>query len=45
VRGANQAVAAFYQNLGYVVEDRISMGKVAPDDPLPLRPLDSSRRS
>src|SRR5665213_1127086 len=45
VRGANQAVTAFYQNLGYVVEDRISMGKVAPDDPLPLRPLDSSRRS
>jgi ribosomal protein S18 acetylase RimI-like enzyme len=30
VRGTNQAVAAFYQNLGYVVEDRISMGKVAP---------------
>jgi ribosomal protein S18 acetylase RimI-like enzyme len=30
VRGTNQAVAAFYQNLGYVMEDRISMGKVAP---------------
>jgi ribosomal protein S18 acetylase RimI-like enzyme len=45
VRGANQGVTAFYQSLGYVVEDRISMGKVAPDDPLPLRPLDSSRRS
>jgi len=45
VRGANQGVTAFYQNLGYVVEDRISMGKLAPDDPLSLRPLDSSRRS
>jgi ribosomal protein S18 acetylase RimI-like enzyme len=45
VRGANQGVTAFYQNLGYVVEDRISMGKLAPDDPLPSRPLDSSRRS
>ena len=30
VRGANQGVTAFYQNLGYVVEDRISMGKIAP---------------
>jgi ribosomal protein S18 acetylase RimI-like enzyme len=30
VRGTNQGVTAFYQNLGYVVEDRISMGKVAP---------------
>ena len=30
VRGANQNVTAFYQNLGYVVEDRISMGKIAP---------------
>lgn len=37
VRGTNQSVTAFYQNLGYVVEDRISMGR--------LRPLDSSRRS
>jgi ribosomal protein S18 acetylase RimI-like enzyme len=45
VRGTNQAVTAFYQSLGYVVEDRISMGKLAPDDPLPFRPLDSSRRS
>jgi ribosomal protein S18 acetylase RimI-like enzyme len=45
VRGANQGVTAFYQNLGYVVEDRIGMGKLAPDDPLPSRPLDSSRRS
>jgi ribosomal protein S18 acetylase RimI-like enzyme len=41
VRGANQGVTAFYQNLGYVV----GMGKLAPDDPLPSRPLDSSRRS
>ena len=50
VRGTNQAVKAFYQNLGYVVEDRISMGKLAPDDPLGLgtldsHPLDSSGRS
>jgi ribosomal protein S18 acetylase RimI-like enzyme len=45
VRGANQGVTAFYQDLGYVVEDRISMGKLAPDDPLSSRPLDSSRRS
>ena len=30
VRGANQNVTAFYQSLGYVVEDRISMGKIAP---------------
>ena len=30
VRGANQNVTAFYQDLGYVVEDRISMGKIAP---------------
>ena len=45
VRGTNQGVTAFYRNLGYVVEDRISMGKLAPDDPLPSRPLDSSRRS
>ena len=30
VRGTNQAVTAFYQSLGYVVEDRISMGKIAP---------------
>jgi ribosomal protein S18 acetylase RimI-like enzyme len=45
VRGANQGVTAFYQSLGYVVEDRISMGKLAPYDPLPLRPLDSSGRS
>jgi len=45
VRGTNQNVTAFYQNLGYVVEDRISMGKLAPDDPFPSRPLDSPRRS
>jgi ribosomal protein S18 acetylase RimI-like enzyme len=45
VRGSNQAVTAFYQSLGYVVEDRISMGKLAPNNPLDLRPLDSSRRS
>ncbi len=45
VRGTNQGVTAFYQSLGYVVEDRISMGKVAPDDPLRSRPLDSPRRS
>jgi ribosomal protein S18 acetylase RimI-like enzyme len=45
VRGANQGVTAFYQNLGYVVEDRISMGKVAPDDRLHLRALDLPRRS
>ena len=45
VRGTNQAVTAFYRNLGYVVEDRISMGKLAPNDPLGLRPLDSSGRS
>jgi ribosomal protein S18 acetylase RimI-like enzyme len=30
VRGHNHAVTAFYRSLGYVVEDRISMGKVAP---------------
>ena len=40
VRGANQGVTAFYQSLGYGVEDRISMGKLAPDDP-----LDSLKRS
>jgi ribosomal protein S18 acetylase RimI-like enzyme len=45
VRGANQGVTAFYQSLGYVVEDRISMGKLPPGDPLRSRPLDSSRRS
>ncbi|HEX4369997.1 MAG TPA: GNAT family acetyltransferase [Rhizomicrobium sp.] len=45
VLGTNADVAAFYQSLGYVVEDRVSMGKVAQDDPLDLRPLDSSRRS
>ena len=45
VRGANQGVTTFYQSLGYVVEDRISMGKLAPNNPLDLRPLDSSRRS
>lgn len=38
VRGTNQGVSAFYKNLGYVVEDRISMGKLAP-------PLDSFKRS
>ncbi len=45
VRGANQGVTSFYRSLGYVVEDRISMGKVRPDDPLPLGPLDLSGRS
>ena len=45
VRGTNQAVAAFYQSMGYVVEDRISMGKLAPNGPLGSSPLDSSRRS
>lgn len=45
VRDHNQAVTAFYQKLGYGVEDRISMGKVAPDDPLPVPPLDSPKRS
>jgi ribosomal protein S18 acetylase RimI-like enzyme len=45
VRGTNQGVTAFYQSLGYVVEDRLSMGKLPPDDPLSSRPLDSSRRS
>jgi len=45
VRGHNQAVAAFYESLGYAVEDRISMGKLAPEDPLQPRPLDSSRHS
>jgi ribosomal protein S18 acetylase RimI-like enzyme len=32
IRGTNRGVTGFYRNLGYVVEDRISMGKVAPDD-------------
>jgi ribosomal protein S18 acetylase RimI-like enzyme len=41
VVGTNAGVTAFYQSLGYAVEDRISMGKVAPDDPLHLGPLDS----
>lgn len=27
IRGSNSGVTAFYQSLGYVVEDRISMGK------------------
>lgn len=27
VRGGNEGVAAFYENIGYAVEDRISMGK------------------
>ncbi|HUO03427.1 MAG TPA: GNAT family acetyltransferase [Rhizomicrobium sp.] len=45
VRGTNQAVTAFYQSLGYAVEDRISMGKLAPTNPLGLAPLDTSRRS
>lgn len=34
VRGTNQGVTAFYQNLGYAVEDRISMGKLSPGAPL-----------
>jgi ribosomal protein S18 acetylase RimI-like enzyme len=41
VMGSNAGVTAFYRSLGYTVEDRISMGKVAPDDPLGLGPLDS----
>jgi ribosomal protein S18 acetylase RimI-like enzyme len=45
VRGTNQGVTSFYKSLGYVVEDRISMGKVEPDHPLQLGPLDSSGRS
>ena len=45
VRATNQAVTAFYQSLGYTVEERISMGKLAPNDPLGIGPLDSSRRS
>jgi ribosomal protein S18 acetylase RimI-like enzyme len=32
VRGTNQAVTEFYCRLGYAVEDRISLGKEAPDD-------------
>jgi ribosomal protein S18 acetylase RimI-like enzyme len=43
VRGTNQGVTAFYQSLGYVVQERISMGKLAPDDPLHLGTLDSSK--
>ena len=27
IRGGNERVAAFYESLGFVVEDRISMGK------------------
>lgn len=27
IRGGNDSVAAFYESLGFVVEDRISMGK------------------
>lgn len=45
IRATNQGVAAFYQGLGYAVEERISMGKLAPNDPLGLHPLDLSRRS
>lgn len=45
MRGTNQSVTAFYQSLGYMVEERISMGKAAPDDPIAPGPLDSSRRS
>lgn len=28
VRGSNTAVVEFYQHLGFVVEDRVSMGKL-----------------
>ncbi len=45
IRATNQGVAAFYQSLGYAVEERISMGKLAPNDPLGLHPLDLSRRT
>jgi ribosomal protein S18 acetylase RimI-like enzyme len=27
IRGGNERVAAFYESLGFVVEDRVSMGK------------------
>ena len=30
VRGGNQEVVGFYRKMGYVVEDRISLGKVVP---------------
>ena len=32
IRGGNEAVAAFYESLGYVVEPRVSMGKLIPQN-------------
>jgi ribosomal protein S18 acetylase RimI-like enzyme len=34
VRGSNPGVAAFYQRLGYQIEDRISLGKRMPGAPV-----------
>jgi len=31
IEGENRAVAAFYERLGYAVEDRVSMGKALPE--------------
>ena len=45
VRGTNAGVTAFYRKLGYVVEERISMGKIAPGGSRPLGPLDSGKGS
>ena len=32
IRGGNEAVTAFYESLGYVVEPRVSMGKLIPQN-------------
>jgi ribosomal protein S18 acetylase RimI-like enzyme len=32
IRGGNEAVTAFYASLGYVVEPRVSMGKLLPQN-------------